>query len=348
MTQNAPQTLRWGIIGCGDVCEIKSAPGMYKTPNSQLTMVMRRDGAKARDYAQRHHVPHWTTDADEVIHSPKVDIVYIATPVGTHASYALKVAAAGKPCYIEKPLTRNHTEAMQIVEAFKAKNLPAFAAYYRRQLPRFVKAKELIDSGAIGEVTAVNVMYQSPAHKRTDKNNLPWRVQAEQSGGGLFFDLASHALDVIDYMVGPLIHVTGNARNVTGLYDVDEIVSLRFDLQNSNGLGTGCWNFASHCNEDRILIHGTEGKLDMACFAHPQLTLINGKGEDVMQLPDPPHVQQPLIQSIVNQFNGIGKCPSTVESAARTAKVLDDATVNYYGSREGAFWEHPENWPGKP
>jgi predicted dehydrogenase len=341
------RTIRWGIIGCGDVCEIKSGPGFYKADNSALTMVMRRDAAKAQDYAKRHNVPRWTTDADEVIHSPEVDIVYIATPVGDHAAYALKVAQAGKPCYIEKPLTRNHDEALQIVEAFEQKKIPAFAAFYRRQLPRFVKAKELIDSGAIGQVTALNVMYQSPAHKRITADNLPWRVQAQHSGGGLFFDLASHALDVIDYMIGPLINVTGNARNVTSIYDVEEIVSLRFDLQNSVGVGTGCWNFASHCHEDRILIHGTEGKLDMACFAHPRLTLITAEGEDVMQLPDPPHVHQPLIQSIVNELNGMGKCPSTVESAARTAKVMDLATENYYGSREETFWDTPDQWPGR-
>ena len=345
MNTKNKRTIRWGIIGCGDVCEMKSGPGFYKADNSALTLVMRRDAAKAADYAKRHNVANWTTDADEVIHSPEVDIVYIATPVGDHASYALKVADAGKPCYIEKPLTRNHAEAMQIVEAFASKNLPAYAAFYRRQLPRFVKAKELIDGGAIGEVTAVNVMFQNPTHQRTDANNLPWRVQAQQSGGGLFFDLASHALDVIDYMVGPLVNVTGNARNVTGIYDVEEIVSMRFDLQNSTGVGTGCWNFASQCSEDRILSHGTQGKIDMACFAHPRLTLTTQNDEQVMELPDPPHVQQALIQSIVNELNGKGRCPSTVISAARTAKVMDDATVSYYGSRDGKFWETPQQWP---
>ncbi|MFG0247448.1 MAG: Gfo/Idh/MocA family protein [Phycisphaeraceae bacterium JB051] len=339
--------IRWGIIGCGDVCEIKSGPGFYKADNSALTMVMRRNADKAADYAKRHHVPAWSTEADEVINSPEVDIVYIATPVGDHASYALQVADAGKPCYIEKPLTRNHAEAMQIVEAFKSKNLPAFAAFYRRQLPRFVKAKQLIDDGVIGEVTAVNVMYQNPAHQRITADQLPWRVQAEHSGGGLFFDLASHALDVIDYMVGPLVNVTGNARNVTGIYDVEEIVSLRFDLENSIGVGTGCWNFASQCHEDRILIHGSKGKIDMACFAHPRLTLTTKDNEQVMELIDPQHVHQPLIQSIVNELNGQGQCPSTVISAARTAKVMDLATEAYYGNRDGAFWESPESWPGK-
>lgn len=341
------RTIRWGIIGCGDVCEIKSGPGFYKADNSALTMVMRRDGVKAEDYARRHNVPKWTTDADALIHHPDVDIVYIATPVGDHARYALEVAKAGKPVYIEKPLTRNYEEAKQIIDAFASRNLPAFAAFYRRQLPRFVKAKQLIDTGAIGTVTAVNVMYQSPAHTRIKANDLPWRVQAQHSGGGLFFDLASHALDVIDYMVGPLTNVTGNARNLTGIYDVEEMVSLRFDLQNSIGVGTGCWNFASHCHEDRILITGTEGRLDMSCFAHPRLTLTNADGEQLMELPDPPHVHQPLIQSIVNELNGIGTCPSTVISAARTAKVMDDATVSYYGCRDGAFWENVASWPGR-
>lgn len=345
MNPSTPQTIRWGIIGCGAVCEIKSGPGFQKADHSERVMVMRRDAAKAQDYATRHNVPHWTTDATELINSPLVDAVYIATPVGTHASYALQVAAAGKPCYIEKPMTRNFAEAMQIVNAFEAKNLPVFAAYYRRQLPRFVKAKELLDANAIGTITGLHVAYATNFHQRVDPKNPPWRIHAEHAGGGLFFDLASHALDVIDYMVGPLNHVSGQAQNITQVYDVEEIVSLRFGIHNTHGVGTGLWNFASQTHEDHITIYGTQGKLAMACFAHPRLTLITQDDEQIFDLPDPPHVQQPLIQSIVNELNGNGQCPSTARSAARTANVMDIATMNYYGSREDQFWTTPENWP---
>src|SRR3954454_8380540 len=140
----------WGIIGCGDVTEVKSGPAFNQIENSRLVAVMRRDGEKARDYAARHGVPFWSGDADEVIHHPEVNAVYVATPPGSHLEYALKVCAAGKPAYVEKPMARNASECAAMVEAFEHAGLPLFVAYYRRALPRFLKVKELIESGRIG------------------------------------------------------------------------------------------------------------------------------------------------------------------------------------------------------
>src|SRR5688572_390850 len=148
-------TIRWGIIGCGDVCEVKSGPAFRKVEGSSLVAVMRRDAAKARDYAKRHGVARWYTSADEMIADGEVDAVYIATPPGSHEELAKKVAAAGKPCYVEKPMARTHGECVRIIDAFRAARVPLFVAYYRRRLPRFVKAKELIDTGALGRVTGI-------------------------------------------------------------------------------------------------------------------------------------------------------------------------------------------------
>src|SRR5690348_3615465 len=110
-------TIRWGIIGVGDVTEIKSGPAFYKADHSQLVAVMRRNGDKARDFAERHDVPHWYDDADALIHDEEVDAVYIATPPDSHESYTLKVAAAGKPVYCEKPMARTYAECQVMVEA---------------------------------------------------------------------------------------------------------------------------------------------------------------------------------------------------------------------------------------
>ena len=114
MTSN---TIRWGIIGCGDVCEVKSGPGFQKAANSALVAVMRRDGGKAADYAKRHGVPRWYDDAEALIGDPEVDAVYVATPPGSHLEYALRVAAAGKPCYVEKPMARTHAECRRMIGA---------------------------------------------------------------------------------------------------------------------------------------------------------------------------------------------------------------------------------------
>ena len=104
LTATPPTTIRWGMIGCGSVTEVKSGPAYQQTPGFSLHAVMRRDAQKAADYARRHQVPLWFSDADALIQHPEIDAVYIATPPDSHLFYALKVAAAGKICCVEKPM----------------------------------------------------------------------------------------------------------------------------------------------------------------------------------------------------------------------------------------------------
>src|SRR5688572_1340680 len=182
MPRMKSDTVRWGIIGCGDVCEVKSGPGFQKASASALVAVMRRDGTKAADYAKRHGVPRWYDDADRLIEDPEVDAVYVATPPGSHLEYALRVARAGKPCYVEKPMARSYVECQRMIEAFEKARMPLFVAYYRRALPRFVKAKEVIESGRLGRVTGCRYFMNRPYRP----NPAPaWRLEAEQSGGGI-------------------------------------------------------------------------------------------------------------------------------------------------------------------
>jgi len=337
--------IRWGIIGCGNVTEVKSGPGFRLAEGSELVAVMRRNGALAEDYARRHEVPYWFDDAERVIQHPEVDAVYISTPPGSHLEYALRVCAAGKPAYVEKPMARNYAECRQMAEAFDADGLPLFVAFYRRGLPRFRKSKELVESGALGTVTAVNYRFSSSSHSRTDPHNLPWRLIAAESGGGLFLDLGCHTLDVLDFILGPLENVKGGAANLASPHDVEDSVAMTFRA--GGALGCATWNFASAAREDIIEITGTDARLSMSCFGDEPLKLEGEKGEESIELPNPPHIQQPLIQSIVDQLHGRGTCPSTGESASRTAKVIDSVLAEYYGGREDAYWTRPESWPGR-
>jgi len=148
--------IRWGIIGCGDVTEVKSGPGFRKATGSQLVAVMRRNGALAADYAKRHGVPRWYDDARALAQDPEVDAIYVASTPGAHLENALVVAAAGKPCYMEKPMARHTPECDAMIAAFAQANQKLFVAYYRRAMPRFLKVKELATGGAIGRLTGVS------------------------------------------------------------------------------------------------------------------------------------------------------------------------------------------------
>jgi len=339
--------IRWGIIGCGDVTEIKSGPGFQKAANSQLVAVMRRQAALAEDYARRHGVPRWYGDAKALIRDPEVDAVYVATPPGTHCEFALKICAAGKPAYIEKPMARTAAECERMVQAFTEAQLPLFVAYYRRALPRFVKARELIETGRLGRLTQVRYQYSEARHLTVRADKLPWRLNAEDAGGGLFLDLGSHTLDILDFMLGPLTDVEGTAANLASPYEVEDAVVMSF--RTAAGVpGLASWNFAGAVPDDTICFTGTAGRVSLSTFGTEPVRWETEDGVREFDLPNPPHVAQPMIQKVVEELLGRGTCPSTGETALRTARVMDRVLDSYYGGRRDAFWLRPESWPGRP
>lgn len=323
-------TIRWGIIGCGAVTEVKSGPALQQAQHSELVAVMRRDGDKARDYAARHGVPKWTDDADALIHDPDVNAVYIATPPDSHAEYTQRVAAAGKPVYVEKPMARTHAECQAMIAACQAAGVPLYVAYYRRALPRFLKIKDLIDSGAVGAVRLVNILYTRRPWQEVDPANLPWRVQPAISGGGLFVDLASHMLDFLDDALGPITDAQGFAANQGGQYPAEDIVSGSFVFA-SGAQGSGQWCFTADTDRDCTEIIGTAGRISYATFDESPVTLHTASGMKTFPLANPPHVQGPLVQTVVDDLRGVGTCPSTGESAARASWALDRLLAGYYG-----------------
>jgi 1,5-anhydro-D-fructose reductase (1,5-anhydro-D-mannitol-forming) len=339
-------TIRWGIIGCGDVTEKKSGPAFQKVENSTLVAVMRRDGVLAADYARRHGVPKSYDDADKLIGDPEVDAVYIATPPGEHLNYALRVCAARKPAYVEKPMARNFAECQRMVDAFSTAKVPLFVAYYRRALPRFLKARELVYLGQLGQVTGVSYRFAGPHHRGLDAKALPWRVDAERAGGGHFLDMGCHTLDVLDFILGPLGQVRGQAANVASPYPVEDAVVMRFGID-SGALGTAQWNFASATGADEIVISGDKAELRMSTFGDDPVVLHTPDGVERFDLPNPEHIQQPLIKTIVDELSGNGRCESTGISASRTSAVMDAVLVGYYGTRDNGFWEKPSEWPGR-
>jgi len=337
--------VRWGILGCGDVTEVKSGPGFRLAEGSEVVAVMRRDGEKAADYARRHGVPRWYDDARALVADPEVDAIYVATPPGVHLDGARLAAAAGKPAYVEKPMARHTAECDAMLEEFQKAGLPLFVAYYRRCLPRYVRAAELLAAGGIGEVTGVCARLAQPPKPMLEGGDLPWRVDAAHSGGGLFLDLGSHTLDLLDHLLGPLEKVAGHAarRAKTGI--VEDAVAMSFVT--AGGVpGVANWDFGSALPVDEVAIAGTSGRLVFSIFGPEPLRWEKPDGVEIFDLPHPPHVQQPLIQTVVDDLLGRGTCPSTGESARRTSAVMDAVLDSYYGGRSDAFWQRPQTWPG--
>ncbi len=309
--------------------EVKSGPGFQKAKYSQLVAVMRRNGALAKDYAERHGVPKWYDDANALINDPDVDAVYIATPPSSHKEHTLAVARAGKPVYVEKPMARSYAECVEMVAACRSAGTPLFVAYYRRALPRFLKVKALIESGAIGEVRFVTAtLYQKPAPDELDPRTLPWRVVPEIAGGGNFLDLASHTLDLLAYYFGPIQSAHGVASNQGQLYRAEDLVTGTFVFE-SGAQGVGSWCFTAFRDYDMNEIVGTRGKIAFSSFGVEPIVLTTADGVTEFAIAHPPHVQQPLIQTVVDELNGVGQCPSTGVTGARTSWVMDEMLKEY-------------------
>lgn len=325
------KTINWGIIGCGDVTEVKSGPAFNLVENSHLVAVMRRNAKLAEDYAKRHKVSRWYKDANDLINDSEVNAIYIATPPDSHAELSIRAMKAGKPVYVEKPMALNYAQCQKMIATSEETGMPLFVAYYRRALPGFLKVRELIENGTIGTVKQVNLqLYKAPSPEERS-GNLPWRVIPEIAGAGHFFDLASHQLDYLDFLFGPIERIKGVAFNQANLYQAEDIVSASFVFGNKL-IATGSWCFTvpEFLERDTIELIGEKGSITLSCFDFNPVELHTIDGRKVYDYSKPDHVQFDLIKQIVEELTGCGKSNSTGVSGARTSKILDEVVSGYY------------------
>lgn len=318
--------INWGFIGCGEVTEKKSGPAFNEVEGSQVVAVMSRSENKARSYAERHHVRKWYTDASELIEDPDVNAVYIATPPSFHAIFAIMAMRAGKPCYIEKPLAASYNDCIRINRISEQTGVPCFVAYYRRYLPYFQKVKEIIESGTIGNVVNVQVRFSVPPRDLDFQSGkeMPWRLQPDIAGGGYFYDLAPHQIDLLQNLFGVITRAHGYPANRAHLYQAEDTLSACFFFE-SGIPGSGSWCFVGHesAKEDCIEVIGEKGSLSFSVFTYQPIEVITSEGKNLITVPNPPYVQLPLIKSVIQHLQGIGKCDCTSVSATAVNWVLD-------------------------
>ena len=318
--------INWGFIGCGEVTEKKSGPAFNEVEGSQVVAVMSRSENKARSYAERHHVRKWYTDASELIEDPDVNAVYIATPPSSHATFAIMAMRAGKPCYIEKPLAASYNDCIRINRISEQTGVPCFVAYYRRYLPYFQKVKEIIESGTIGNVVNVQVRFSVPPRDLDFQSGkeMPWRLQPDIAGGGYFYDLAPHQIDLLQNLFGVITRAHGYPANRAHLYQAEDTLSACFFFE-SGIPGSGSWCFVGHesAKEDCIEIIGEKGTLSFSVYTYNPIKLITTEGAVSITVPNPPYVQLPIIKSVIEDLQGVGVCKCRSVSATPVNWVMD-------------------------
>lgn len=327
--------IKWGIIGCGDVTELKSGPAFNKVKNSILVAVMRRDAEKAKDYAQRHNVPNWYADATELINDPNVNAIYIATPPSTHLQFALAAIAANKPVYVEKPMTINYTEAIEMSDMASAKNIKLVVAHYRRAQPFFLKIKQLLTDKIIGEIRFVRLDYfktlLTPDALKKEQN--AWRLNPAIAGGGLFHDLAPHQLDLMRFFFGEAKHISGTALNQGGNYSADDMVTANIHFKSGVLFcGIWCFNIAAGQQKDLCEIVGSNGKISFSVFDGYTVTVTVNNIATQYSFDPLQHVQQPMIEKVVSYFLGDGENPCSGADGALVMKWMEEITGNTAGT----------------
>ena len=288
---------------------------------------MRRNAEKARDYAKRHKIPSYTTNAIELIADTSIDAVYIATPPDTHKFYALQVAAVGKPCCIEKPMAPSYADSLEIYNVFRAKKLPLFISYYRRSLPRFNQVKKWLDTKKIGDIRHIKWLKSKAPNDIDLSGEYNWRTDKKVAPGGYFDDLASHGLDLFVYLLGNIKEAKGIAVNQKGLYTAYDAVTASW--VHENGItGEGSWNFGIHHREDKVEIYGTKGKISFSVLDEAPLVLEQEDTKEEVVITNPKHIQEYHVANIKAHLMGEKKHPSLGSSGLHTSWVMSEILKN--------------------
>jgi 1,5-anhydro-D-fructose reductase (1,5-anhydro-D-mannitol-forming) len=319
--------IRWGILGAGDVCEVKSGPAFQRAENSELVAVMRRNGAKAEDFAHRHGVGKWYDSIPDLLGDPEIDAIYIATPPRYHLEHTLAVLAAGKDVYLEKPMAMNADECRQIIKAEGEGSSKIVVAHYRRALPAFERIGELIESGELGTIRLAEVNFLLPeSNTLIPETGENWRINPAVSGGGLFHDLSPHLLDLLLLYFGEPLAYEGFSLRQNSDSLADDFVqgTIRFE---NNIVFRGCWCFtvAEAVASDSLVITGNKGQVSCPFFGE-ELRLRTADGEQLIPFSNPVNIQQPMIERVSRYFLDQIPCPCSTTDGLRVMEIIDRFT----------------------
>jgi 1,5-anhydro-D-fructose reductase (1,5-anhydro-D-mannitol-forming) len=315
-------TIRWGIIGCGNVAEYKSGPPLYQTPGSELIAVMRRDAAKAADFAQRHGAHRWYTTAEGLIADADVNAIYIASPHALHAAHVKLAAEASKIVLCEKPLGINTAEAQACVEVCHLHGVPLSVPYYRRYWPIVRKMRELLKENVIGRVVAARVQLADYFAGDPDR---PWLTARDSSGGGALANAGSHWVDLIRYLLGDVVSVSAQCSSHASGFETEDTIVVQLETV-EHALVSLSITLHSPINTNEIDISGTEGRLRATSLSDGQLILDRaGEQPQVMVLPRSRFAHAEFIAELIDRLRSDQPVPIPGEEAVAVWRIMEAA-----------------------
>jgi 1,5-anhydro-D-fructose reductase (1,5-anhydro-D-mannitol-forming) len=293
--------LNWIVIGIGDITKRRVIPAIQSEPRSQLYGIVTRDPKKARPYQTRV----WTS-LEEALADPNVDAVYVATPVFLHAPQTIQSLRAGKHVICEKPMAMNEVEARTMIDAAEKSAKLLGLAYYRRTYPKVQRARQLLEAGVIGKPTVAELT----SHGWFDgTGSRSWLVDPAKAGGGPLYDIASHRIDVLNFLLGQPLRGTGQLSNVVHHYAVEDNATVMIEYAGGvRGIVDVRWH--SKIDRDECRIRGTDGEINLTPLNGPDLVYPGGSEK----LPSHANLHYPMIENFVDAV--AGKAPLLASGAS--------------------------------
>ncbi|MEL6105612.1 MAG: Gfo/Idh/MocA family oxidoreductase [Planctomycetota bacterium] len=309
-------SIRWGLLGCGDIAIKRVAEAIQSDPRSQLTAACRRDDEKLRAFASRFDVPHLTTRADELISRADIDAVYIATPVHLHCDQTVAAAGAGKHVLVEKPMAVSTEQCEAMIEACDHARVALGVAYYRRFYPSVCYVKELIDSGELGR--PLSILAVTGNSNRFDADD--WRVVPALGGGGPLMDIGSHRLDLFEMLFGEALHVDSQLGGSTA-YEAEESATLMIRFNGGVHGVLQCY-FGTVNTPDRLEVIGTDGRVTIEDLNGDEVQVVTAEGSHTRSLPPDDNFHTPLIRDFTEAIETGRKPAIAGELGIRTNEVI--------------------------
>lgn len=286
--------LNWLVIGVGDITTKRVIPAIQAESRSQLYGLVTRDPAKAAQFGAKA----WTS-LDLALEDSGIRAVYVGTPVFLHAPQAIQALRAGKHVLCEKPMAMNEAEARSMVAAAEKSGRIFGVAYYRRLYPKVLRVKQLIEAGVIGQPLFAELTNHMWFNGMGEPGERSWLFDPSKAGGGPLFDIASHRIDVLNFLFGKPWRVAGQLSNVVHHYTVEDNATVMIEYENGvRGIVDVRWN--SKIKRDECRIRGTEGEIEMSPLNGPDLIYPGGRES----LPAHPNLHFPLIENFVDAVEG--------------------------------------------
>jgi predicted dehydrogenase len=309
--------LRWLVVGIGDITTKRVLPAILSEPRSQLAGIVTRDPAKAAPYA----VPAWQ-DLSAALAESGADAVYVATPVFLHAPQTIQALRAGKHVLCEKPMALHYAEAGSMQQAAGEMGRTLGIAYYRRLYPKVERARQLIDAGTIGRP----VLAEATSHDwfLPTGDFRGWLTDPQKAGGGPLRDIASHRIDLMNYLFGNPVRATGHLSTLVHAIQVEDNATVMIEYESGvRGVVDVRWH--SRVARDEFRIRGTEGELDLSPLNAPALKYPGGSEA----IPAPANLHYPCIEDFVSAVLQGAAPRSTGASALAAEWVMDQVTVSF-------------------